>query len=71
MVFYESHRIEKTLNYFAQYFGMDRKIVVCRELTKLYGKTWGNNKENFRAFKKQKLKGEFVMVVSGTMNNYE
>lgn len=73
MVFYESpHRIEKTLNYFAQYFGMDRKIVVCRELTKLYGENIrGTIKKILELLKNKKLKGEFVIVVSGTMNNYE
>jgi 16S rRNA (cytidine1402-2'-O)-methyltransferase len=40
MIFYESpHRLLKTLEEFAQYFGPDRQASVSRELTKMFEET--------------------------------
>src|SRR5688572_7473006 len=40
MIFYESpHRLLKTLQQFGEYFGVNRKISVSRELTKIYEET--------------------------------
>ena len=66
MVFYESpHRILKTLNDLSNYFEVESQISVSRELTKLYEETFrGTIKESVEHFKKNKTKGEFVIVLS-------
>ena len=66
MVFYESpHRILKTLNDLSNYFDVESKISVSRELTKLYEETFrGTIKESVEHFEKNKPKGEFVIVLS-------
>ena len=66
MVFYESpHRILKTLNDLLNYFDVESQISVSRELTKLYEETFrGTIKESVEHFKKNKTKGEFVIVLS-------
>jgi 16S rRNA (cytidine1402-2'-O)-methyltransferase len=44
MIFYESpHRLLKTLEEFAQYFGPDRQASVSRELTKMFEETCKGN----------------------------
>jgi 16S rRNA (cytidine1402-2'-O)-methyltransferase len=66
-VFFESsHRIIKSLNSLHKYLGNKRRVVVCREMTKLY-------EEVIRGFAKDilshyllnptKVKGEFVVIV--------
>ncbi len=67
MIFYESpHKLLKTLNNFAEYFGEDRPISVSRELTKLYEETIrGTVSDLIEHFTKNVLKGEFVVVVGG------
>ena len=67
MIFYESpHRILKTLKQFIELFGEERCISISRELTKIFEETKrGTALELFQYFKKQKPKGEFVIIVSG------
>jgi len=67
MIFYESpHKLIKTLTQFAKYFGIDRKIAVSRELTKLYEETLrGTVKEVLGHFENTPPKGEFVLVLEG------
>lgn len=67
MIFYESpHKLLKTLNHFAEYFGEERAISVSRELTKLYEETIrGSVKELIVHFENKAPKGEFVVIVSG------
>ncbi len=67
MIFYESpHKLLKTLNNFAEYFGEDRPISVSRELTKLYEETIrGTVSDLIEHFTKKDPKGEFVVVVGG------
>ncbi|MEN8187980.1 MAG: 16S rRNA (cytidine(1402)-2'-O)-methyltransferase [Bacteroidota bacterium] len=67
MIFYESpHKLLKTLNHFAEYFGKDRPISVSREITKLYEETIrGNVKELITHFENKAPKGEFVVIVGG------
>ena len=67
MVFYESpHRIIKTLNQFAEYFGEDRKGSVSREISKMFEETIrGCISDILRHFEGKKPKGEFVIVVEG------
>ena len=66
MVFYESpHRILKTLNDLSNYFEVESQISVSRELTKLYEETFrGTIKGSVEHFEKNKMKGEFVIVLS-------
>ncbi len=65
IVFYEStHRILKTLNELEPRIG-ERKIVVCRELTKLHETTYrGRVVEVTEELKRGSLKGEFVVVIN-------
>ena len=67
MVFYESpHRISKTLNQFAEYFGADRKASVSREISKKFEETRrGSLSELAVHFTTNKVKGEMVVVVAG------
>jgi 16S rRNA (cytidine1402-2'-O)-methyltransferase len=67
MIFYESpHRLLKTLEEFAQYFGIDRQASVSRELTKMFEETVrGTLSEIKLHFENNTLKGEFVICVAG------
>ncbi len=67
MIFYESpHKLIKTLNNFAEYFGENRQISISRELTKIYEETVrGSIAEMTVYFSQKSPKGEFVIVVGG------
>ena len=60
---YESvHRIEKLLN---ELEGLDREIVVCRELTKKFETIYrGKPEEVLNKLQDDKIKGEFVVIIS-------
>jgi len=66
-VFYESpHRILKTLESLKKHLDEKRRIVVARELTKIYEEmVTGTTEEMLRYFEKNKdkVKGEFVVMV--------
>ncbi len=72
-IFYESvHRIEKTLQSLADVCGTEeeksRRIVVARELTKMYEEVVrGSAQEVLQYFKDHtdKVRGEFVVIVEG------
>jgi 16S rRNA (cytidine1402-2'-O)-methyltransferase len=66
VVFYEStHRILKTLTEFATKFP-ERKLVVGREITKIYEEfVEGTAAELLEYFKKKTPKGEFVVMMEG------
>ncbi|MAG12470.1 16S rRNA (cytidine(1402)-2'-O)-methyltransferase [bacterium] len=69
VVFYESpHRILKTLQSLDKNLMASRKIVIARELTKIYEEVIsGNSKEVLDYFEKnpKKIKGEFVVMIEG------
>lgn len=67
MVFYESpFRLVKTLEQFAQFFGVERKASVSRELSKLHEETVrGTLLELIEHYKKAVVKGEIVIIVAG------
>jgi 16S rRNA (cytidine1402-2'-O)-methyltransferase len=67
MIFYESpYRLVKTLEQFIEYFGVNRKASVSRELTKLFEETVnGTLEEVVNHFKAKEVKGEIVIVVEG------
>ena len=59
MVFYESpHRLLKTLHQFAETFGLDRKVAVCREISKIHEESVrGNLNEVIDHFTENEPKG--------------
>ncbi len=67
IVFYESpHRLIKTLRQFKEYFGDERKIAVCRELTKIHEEVIrGTAEELINYYNANTLKGEIVIIVEG------
>jgi 16S rRNA (cytidine1402-2'-O)-methyltransferase len=67
LILYESpHRLLKTLEEMATYWGADRQVSVSRELTKMFEETVrGTVTEVKTYFETHPLKGEFVMCVAG------
>lgn len=67
MILYVSpHKLVKTLIEFGTYFGEDRLICVCRELSKLHEENIrGSVKEVLTHFELKPPKGEIVVVVAG------
>ena len=67
MVFYESvHRIQKSLEQMAQYFGPERPASFSREISKKFEETArGTLAELIEHVKTTSPKGEFVVVVGG------
>lgn len=67
MVFYESpHRLMKSLELFAEYFGMERKVSVSRELTKIHEENVrGSLEKVMDHFREKDIKGEIVIVLEG------
>jgi len=67
MIFYESpHRLLKTLEEFAQYFGPERQASVSRELTKMFEETVRGTLDQVKVhFENHILKGEIVICVAG------
>ncbi len=68
VIFYESpYRILKTLNELnleAETYNLEPKIVVCRELTKKFETIYrGKIEEVIKKIEKDKIKGEFVVIV--------
>lgn len=67
MIFYESpYRIVKTLEQFAEAFGGDRPVCVCREISKVHEESVrGTLTEVIAYFKEHEPRGEFVIVLGG------
>jgi len=67
MIFYEApHKLESTLADFCMYFGPDRPISLCRELTKLHEEVQRTTVSQALARCAQvPPKGEYVLVVAG------
>lgn len=66
IIFYEApHRIRATLSYIYENFG-NRKIAICRELTKLHETIIrGSLEECIEYYGENEPRGEYVLVVSG------
>lgn len=64
VIFYESvHRIEKTLLKLYE-LGLDREMILCRELTKKFETVYrGKVSEVLKKLKSDEVKGEFVVIV--------
>ncbi|MFE6997631.1 16S rRNA (cytidine(1402)-2'-O)-methyltransferase [Microbacterium sp. NPDC057659] len=66
MVFFESpSRLAASLADMGVAFGDDRRIAVCRELTKLYEEVRRGTASELAAWAEQGVKGEIVVVVEG------
>jgi 16S rRNA (cytidine1402-2'-O)-methyltransferase len=68
VIIYESpHRLARALEEFALHFGAERQASISRELTKIYEETIrGTLAELISYYQTHTLKGEFVIVISGT-----
>ena len=66
MIFYESpYRVVKTLKQFAEYFGGDRQVSACREISKIHEESVrGTLDEVIAHFEEIPPKGEFVIVLA-------
>ena len=67
MIFYESpYRLVKTLQQFAETYGADRQVSVCREISKVHEESVrGTLEEVIAHFKAHEPKGEIVIVLAG------
>ena len=67
MIFYESpFRLVKTLQQFAEVYGGDRQVSVCREISKVHEESVrGSLDEVIAHFKEKEPKGEIVIVLAG------
>ena len=67
MIFYESpYRLVKTLTQFAEYFGGERQVSVCREISKIHEESVrGTLTEVISHFTSNEPRGEIVIVLAG------
>lgn len=67
MIFYESpFRLVKTLTQFAEVFGKDRPVSVCREISKIHEESVrGTLEEVIAHFTQTEPRGEIVIVLGG------
>lgn len=67
-VFYESpHRIEKTLESLSKHLPENKKVVIARELTKMFEETVSGSATKVAEYFKNnpdKVRGEFVVIIS-------
>lgn len=67
VIFYESpKRLERTLRDLSEYFGLQRKACVCREISKIYETYNCDTLEHLQNYyKEHPAKGEIVIIVEG------
>ena len=67
MVFHEApHKLRATLDDLSAAFGPDRRIALCRELTKLHEDIWKTTLgEAVEHYKTNEPRGEYVLVMAG------
>lgn len=67
MIYYESpRRLLKTLEQFAEVFGEERQVSVCREISKIHEESVrGTLKEVAEHFRETEPRGEIVMILQG------
>ena len=70
MIFYESpYRLLKTLTQFAEIFGADRPVSVCREISKIHeDSVRGTLQEVIAHFTETEPRGEIVIILGGKEN---
>ena len=68
MIFYESpYRLLKTLQQFADIYGGDRQVSVCREISKVHEESVrGSLSEVIAHFTEKEPKGEIVIILAGS-----
>lgn len=73
MIFYESpYRVLKTLKQFAEYFGGERRVSACREISKIHEESVrGTLDEVINHFEETAPRGEFVIVLAGKSTRKE
>lgn len=73
MIFYESpHRIVKALAQFAEVFGQERQVSVCREISKIHEESVrGTLQEVLQHFTEIEPRGEFVIVLGGLETKHD
>lgn len=71
LIFYEApHKLLSTLKDMEKYFGGERKISLCRELTKIYEQVLRMTiSEAVEYYTQNTPKGEFVLVIEGADNS--
>lgn len=67
MIFYESpYRLVKTLQQLSEFFGQERQVSVCREISKIHEESVrGTIEEVVAHFTQTPPKGEIVIIVAG------
>lgn len=67
MIFYESpHRVVKTLAQFIEFYGAERQVAVCREISKVHEEcVRGTLEEVLAHFQEVEPRGEFVIILAG------
>lgn len=70
MIFYESpYRVVKALTQFTEFFGAERQVAVCREISKVHEEcVRGTLQEVIAHFTANEPRGEFVIVLAGKDN---
>ncbi|WP_278563003.1 16S rRNA (cytidine(1402)-2'-O)-methyltransferase [Phocaeicola plebeius] len=70
MIFYESpYRLLKTLTQFAEVFGAERPVSVCREISKIHEESVrGTLQEVITHFTETEPRGEIVIILGGKEN---
>lgn len=71
MIFYEApHKLSATLTDMEEVFGGNRRISLCRELTKLHEETWRTSLSEAAAYYNENTpRGEFVLIIEGAAEN--
>ncbi len=68
ILYVSPHKLVKTLAEICTYFGEERQVCVCRELSKLHEENIrGTVKEALLHFERKPPKGEIVVVISGKL----
>lgn len=67
IVLYESpRRVVKTLEQLCEFFGKERRVSVCREISKIHEESIrGTAREALEHFRATEPRGEFVIIVAG------
>lgn len=73
MIFHEApHKLRTTLQDLAAVFGSDRRVALCRELTKIHEETWRTTLGEAAAYYQENVpRGEYVLVVAGAIRRGE
>ncbi|WP_185855831.1 16S rRNA (cytidine(1402)-2'-O)-methyltransferase [Blattabacterium cuenoti] len=67
LIFYESpHRLIRTLNDFKIFFGLEKKIVICKEISKVFQETLRGNIGDMISYfnNKKKILGEYTLILN-------